>query len=97
MKNQQRWNSASYIPEAYSEIQQGKDICLMQTQCLVRGGAKRSRNQGPVPAMHRPQDRHLLSRHPRAELSEAEIEIVGLAQRMGGKELQSWQEASNAT
>ena len=95
VKNQQRWNFGVVYPKAYSEIQRGNDICVMQTQCLVRAEADAeieikvrflqciARKIG-VPLGSG-------TRVPRAP--EADIEIVDSA-TIGGQELQSWQEAT---
>jgi hydrogenase maturation protease len=95
VKNQQRWNFGVVYPKAYSEIQRGNDICVMQTQCLVRAEADAeieikvrflqciARKIG-VPLGSG-------TRVPRAP--EADIEIVDSA-TIGGQQLQSWQEAS---
>lgn len=37
IKNQQRWNFGAVYPEKFSEMQNGTDACLMQTECLVEG------------------------------------------------------------
>jgi hypothetical protein len=94
VKNQQRWNFGVVYPKAYSEIQQGTDICLMQTQCLVRGNEATEVEVKVrfLQCIARRIGRLLSPIHPLADLSEANIEIVE-ALRVGGKELQSWQEA----
>ncbi|MCW3099626.1 MAG: hypothetical protein JWL77_5244 [Chthonomonadaceae bacterium] len=40
MKNQQRWTFGGVYPHAYSEATGGDDPWLMQTQCLLEGGAE---------------------------------------------------------
>lgn len=40
IKNQQRWNFGVLLPRAFSELQTGSDAWVMQTECLVQGGAK---------------------------------------------------------
>jgi len=37
VKNQQRWNFGVLCPRAYSEVQDGSEAWLMQTECLVQG------------------------------------------------------------
>ena len=95
VKNQQRWNFGVVYPRLYSEMQKGTDICVMQTQCLVRGdetaeleikirflqciSRKIGRLRAPVRSV--------------AGVADADFQIVD-AFRAGGKDLQSWQEAS---
>src|SRR4051812_45204257 len=40
VKNRQRWTFGRVYPQAYSEAQRGTDAWTMQTESLVRGGAK---------------------------------------------------------
>jgi hypothetical protein len=39
VKNQQRWNFGVLCPPSYSESQDGSEASVMQTECLVAGGA----------------------------------------------------------
>ena len=39
VKNRQRWNFGVVYPRAYSEIQNGTDNWLMQTECLASGSS----------------------------------------------------------
>jgi hypothetical protein len=93
VKNRQRWNFGVIYPQAYSQTQKGIDPWFMQTQCLVRGGESGtvhikvrflqaiSRQMGKLagPAID-------------AGNSGPNVEIVHSLQ-VGGKVLQSWQEA----
>jgi hypothetical protein len=38
VKNQRRWNFGVLCPRSYSELQQGSDAWMMQTECLVKAG-----------------------------------------------------------
>ncbi len=40
VKNQKRWTFGGVYPRSYSEAQSGSDPYSVQTECLVRGGAK---------------------------------------------------------
>ena len=37
VKNRQRWNFGLVYPKSYSEMQNGTDPWVMQTECLIRG------------------------------------------------------------
>jgi hypothetical protein len=39
VKNQQRFNFGVVYPQPFSEVGVGNDPCMMQTECLVRGGS----------------------------------------------------------
>lgn len=95
VKNQQRWNFGVVYPKAYSEMQKGTDICMMQTECLVRGTEETEVEVKVrfLQCIARRVGRLLSPIHPLADLSEASIESVG-SLRVGGKEVQSWQEAA---
>jgi hydrogenase maturation protease len=42
VKNQQRWNFGVLCPQSYSDAQDGSEASIMQTECLVEGGARTS-------------------------------------------------------
>jgi hydrogenase maturation protease len=42
VKNQQRWNFGVLCPQSYSDAQDGSEASIMQTECLVGGGARTS-------------------------------------------------------
>jgi len=95
VKNQQRWNFGVVYPKAYSETQKGADICRMQTQCLVRRteATEVKVKVRFLQCIARRMGRLLSPIDPFADLSAASMEFVG-SLRVGGKELQSWQEAA---
>ncbi len=94
VKNQQRWNFGVVYPKAYSEIQKGNDICVMQTQCLVRGSENAEIEvkvrflqciARKIGILHSAGSRTEGERQPDLELVESFT--------IGGQDLQSWQEA----
>jgi len=40
VKNQQRWNFGVLCPQSYSEVQNGTEAWIMQTECLVEGSSQ---------------------------------------------------------
>ena len=42
VKNQQRWNFGVLCPPSYSDAQDGSEVSIMQTECLVEGNARTS-------------------------------------------------------
>lgn len=95
VKNQQRWNFGVVFPEAYSEIQKGNDVCAMQTECLVRGGAD-AEIDIKVRFLQCIARKIGIPRRAGTRVAsgpDAEIEIVD-SLTIGGQELRSWREAS---
>ncbi|MGA8037065.1 MAG: hypothetical protein WB985_13945 [Candidatus Acidiferrales bacterium] len=95
VKNQQRWNFGVIYPKAYSEIQRGNDICVMQTQCLMRGDAD-AEIEITVRFLQCIARKIGVPRGPgkrAAGAPNSDIEIVD-SFTIDGQELQSWQEAS---
>jgi hydrogenase maturation protease len=95
VKNQQRWNFGVVYPKPYSEKQKGTDICVMQTQCLMRGGES-SEIEIRVRFLHCIARKIGKLRTPELEfspISETDFEVVE-SLRIGGKEFGSWQEAA---
>lgn len=98
VKNRQRWNFGVVCPRTYSESQKGSDAWFMQTECLATVGSAAELNisvrflhgiertigklKTPIEAWLAPDENSQLP-----ELSTVETLEVG------GKTLQSWQEA----
>ena len=94
VKNQRRWNFGVLCPRSYSELQQGSDAWMMQTECLVKASpptrllvkirflqiVRRSIGKLRTPEQEEP------------EGVEPEIDFVDRLE-VGGRVFQPWQEA----
>jgi hypothetical protein len=98
VKNQQRWNFGVLCPRSYSEQQNGSDAWMMQTECLVLGGAaqlsvKIRFLQIVNRSVAKPvQDLYEVARHGEQQLKTSEFEIVDKIE-VGNQTFVPWQEA----
>jgi hypothetical protein len=98
VKNRQRWNFGVVYPRAYSESQKGSDAWLMQTECLATSRAAAELNirvrflqavARTIGALKKP-----LTEWPAASENDRMRELTMVESlEVGGKTLQTWQEA----
>jgi hypothetical protein len=94
VKNRQRWNFGVLCPRSYSELQQGSDPWMMQTECLLKATpltrlivkvrflqiVRRSIGKLPIPGQEEPEG--------------VEPEFISVDYlEVGGRVFQRWQEA----
>src|SRR4051812_5878198 len=90
-KNQQRWTFGCVFPRQYSESVRGAEPCIMQTQCLIKGG-QRTKLSMKVRFLQLVE--RVVGRCNRDDA--ADFEPVDQVE-IGGKRYQTWQEAVERT
>jgi hypothetical protein len=94
VKNQRRWNFGVLCPRSYSELQEGSDAWMMQTQCLVKASPS-TRLLVKIRFLQIVRRSIGKLRTPEQETPEGEGPEFDFVDRLevGGRVLQPWQEA----
>ncbi|HEX4019741.1 MAG TPA: hypothetical protein VHX63_01225 [Acidobacteriaceae bacterium] len=94
VKNQQRWNFGVLCPRQYSELQNGTEAWMMQTECLLQGDActRLGVKIRFLQIVNRSIGRLTHPLHELPQSREPEFEVVDTLE-VGGQTFVPWQEA----
>jgi hypothetical protein len=94
VKNQQRWNFGVLCPRCYSELQQGTEAWMMQTECLIKTTAltRLSVKVRFLQIVQRSIGKLRVLGQEQPESVEPELDIVDCLE-VGGRTFRPWQEA----